>query len=50
MAEHCAKSVCIRSFSGLFSVQIRENSDQKNCEYEHSSGSESKTNNKIPSF
>ena len=27
------KSVRIRSFSGLYSVQMRENTDQKNFEY-----------------
>ena len=41
------KSVCIRSFSGqyfpelisLYSVRMRENTDQKNCEYGHFSRS-----------
>ena len=43
---HCVKSVLIRSFSGpyfpafglnteRYSVQIRENTDKKNCEYGH---------------
>ena len=32
---HCVKSVCIRSFSGPYSVQMRENMDQKNSEYGH---------------
>ena len=30
---HCVKSVPIRSFSGPFSVRVRQNTDQKNSEY-----------------
>ena len=30
---HCEKSVPIRSFSGPFSVRVRQNTDQKNSEY-----------------
>ena len=30
---HCVKSVRIRSFSGPYSVQMRENTDLKNSEY-----------------
>ena len=50
--HHCMNSVFIRSFSGLYfpafglnrrdtpySLQIRENTDQKNSKYEHFSGS-----------
>ena len=36
---HCVKSVHIRSFSGPYSVQIRENTDQKNSKYGDSSRS-----------
>ena len=33
--QHCAKSVRIRSFSGPYSVPMRDNTDQKNSEYGH---------------
>ena len=36
---HCVKSVRIRSFSGPYSVRIRENTDQKNSEHGHFSPS-----------
>ena len=36
---HCVKSVRIRSFSGPYSVRMRENADQKNSEYGHFSRS-----------
>ena len=39
--KHCLKSARIWRFSGLYSVWIRENMDQKNSEYRHSSRSES---------
>ena len=32
---HCVKSVRIRSYSGLHSVQMPENTDQNNSEYGH---------------
>ena len=32
---NCVKSVRIRSFSGLYSSQMRENADQNNSEYGH---------------
>ena len=32
---HCVKSVCIRSFSGSYSVQMQENTEQENYEYGH---------------
>ena len=32
---HCMKSVRIRSFAGLYSVQIWQNTDQKKSEYGH---------------
>ena len=32
---HCMKNVRIRSLSGPYSVQVRENTNQKNSEYEH---------------
>ena len=32
---HCVKSVRIRSYSGLYSVRMRENTDQNNSEYGH---------------
>ena len=32
---HCVKSVLIRSYSGPYSVQMRENTDQNNSEYGH---------------
>ena len=32
---HCVKSVRIRSFSGQYSIRMRENTDQRNSEYEH---------------
>ena len=35
----CTKSVRIRSYSGPHSVQMRENEDQNNSEYEHFSRS-----------
>ena len=34
-ALHCVKSVCIRSSISPYSVQILENTDQKNSEYWH---------------
>ena len=37
--HHCVKSVRICSFSGPYSVQMREITDQKNSEYRHSSRS-----------
>ena len=37
----CVKSVLIRSYSGLYSVQMRENTDQNNSEYGHYSRSDS---------
>ena len=37
---HCVKSVRIRSFSGPYSVRMREYTDQKNSEYEHFSRSD----------
>ena len=36
---HYVKSFGIRSFSGLYSVQMRENTIQKNSEYGHFSRS-----------
>ena len=30
---HCVKSVQIRNFSGLYSVRMRENTDQKKTPY-----------------
>ena len=36
---HCTKSVHIRSYSGPYSVRMRENTDHNNTEYEHFSGS-----------
>ena len=33
--DHYEKSVCIRSFSGPYLVQMLENTDQKNSEYGH---------------
>ena len=32
---HCVKSVRIRSYSGPYSVQMRENTDQNNSKYGH---------------
>ena len=32
---HCVKSVRIQSFSGPYSVRMRENTDQKISEYGH---------------
>ena len=32
---HCEKSVRIRSFISLYSVRMRENTDQKNSKYAH---------------
>ena len=32
---HCAKSAFIRSYSGPYSVRMRENADQNNSEYVH---------------
>ena len=37
---HCVKSVRIRSFSGQYSIRMRENTDQRNSEYEHFSRSD----------
>ena len=37
---HCVKSVHIRSYSSLYSVQMRENTDQNNFEYGHFSRSD----------
>ena len=39
IVAHCLNSVHIRSFSGPFSVQMRENMDQKISEYKHFSRS-----------
>ena len=39
MISHCVESVRFRSYSGPYSVQIRENTDQNNSEYRHFSGS-----------
>ena len=36
---HCVKSVRVQSFSGPYSVQMWENTDQKNSEYGHFSRS-----------
>ena len=36
---HCVKSVRIQSYSGPYSVQMRENTDQNNSEYGHFSRS-----------
>ena len=33
--KHCVKSVRIRSFYGLYSVRMRENTDQENSKYKH---------------
>ena len=33
--SHYVKSVRIRSYSGLYSTQMRGNADQNNSEYEH---------------
>ena len=35
MGQHCVKSVRIRSYSGPYSVQMQENTDQNNSEYGH---------------
>ena len=32
---HCGKSVRIRSYSGVYSVRMRKNTDQNNAEYGH---------------
>ena len=32
---HCVKSVRIRSYSGPYSVRMRENTDQNNSKYGH---------------
>ena len=37
--QHCVKGVLIRSYSGPYLVQMRENTDQSNSEYEHFSRS-----------
>ena len=37
--SHCVRSVRIRSYSGPYSVRIRENTDQNNSEYRHISHS-----------
>ena len=34
-AMHCVKSVGIRNIFGLYSVQMRESTEQKNPEYGH---------------
>ena len=41
LSQHCVKSFRIRGFSGPYSVQIRENKDQKNSGYGHFSRSAS---------
>ena len=38
--SQCVKSVRIRSFSGPYSVRMRENKDQENSEYGHFSRSD----------
>ena len=35
LVHHCVKSVRIRSYSGPYSVRMRENTDQNNSEYGH---------------
>ena len=37
---HCVKSVGIRSFSGPYSVRMREKTDKKNSKYGHFSRSD----------
>ena len=37
---HCIKTVSIRSYSGPYSVRMRENTDQNDSEYGHFSRSE----------
>ena len=37
--SHCVKSVRIRSYSGLYSVRMRENMDENNSKYRHLSRS-----------
>ena len=38
--NHCVKAVRIRSYSGPYSVRMRENKDQNDSEYGHFSRSE----------
>ena len=47
-SRRCVESVRIRSCSGPYSVQMQENTDQKNSEYGHFSCSEIETD--IPKF
>ena len=47
-ALHCVKSVLIRIFSGPYSVQMRENTDQKNSENGHFSRRVRDPNNIFP--
>ena len=35
MLQHCVKSISIRRYSGPYSVQIWQNVDQNNSEFEH---------------
>ena len=39
--NHCVKSIRIWSYSGPYSVQMQENTDQNNSEYSHFSCNES---------
>ena len=41
-AKHCVKSIRIPSYSGPYSVRMRENTDQNNSKYEHFLRSEDK--------
>ena len=45
---HCEKSVCIRIYSGPYSVWTRENTDQNNFEYRHFLPSNVKGNSSTP--
>ena len=45
---HCVKSVRIRSYSGPYSVRMRETADQNNSEYRHFSGSGTHQENTCP--
>ena len=47
-SRRCVESVRIRSCSSPYSVQMQENTDQKNSEYGHFSRSEIETD--IPKF
>ena len=47
---HCVKGVRMRSYSGPYSVRMRENTDQNNSEYGHFSRSDNGKNDDVINY